>query len=587
MSGTNQKYLAGSVNEARNGVANLLVALRLRIRAPLHQIVSYAEMISEDADATERGELSACLGEILEVCEAVLQQTSVFPQDLEHSDELVKDLRDQLLEQSRKILALSERLQGFAVLQRNGLTREDAGKLRAAAQAFEDIVRTISPMTAEVPRLIGSIAPMIVEGVMLDSRPKLGNGHSLNGKPKNKQPLRAVVLVVDDDDGNRDVLSRRLLRDGCEVMLAETGRQALRMARRYDFDLILLDIMMPEMDGLTVLAELKRDSGLCHLPIIMISAMDEIESVVRCIELGADDYLMKPFNPVLLRARIGALLERKQLRDEEIRKTHDLETALAEIQRHKAKTEDLLRNILPVSVAEELQTQGAVQPMYFEDVTIVFADFVGFTLSTEQLPAEDLVHALHEYFTAFDNIIRRYRLEKLKTIGDCYMFAGGLPEHTRSHPVDAVLAAFEMIQVTEELSHRGPVAWKLRIGVHTGPVIAGVVGIYKFAFDIWGEAVNLSSRVEASGAPGRINLSLSTYQRVKDFFACEKRGKVKTKDGHDIDMYFADGLAPSLLVNKNISPAVCFEQRYRTYFRELPPAIPDMIMRLSGPPTLE
>jgi adenylate cyclase len=582
MNGTNTENLAIAANCVSNGATDLLATLRLRLRAPLHQIVSYAEMISEDTGATERSDLSACLGEILGICESVLQQTSGFPQDVEHSTGFVAGLRDQLLEHSRNITALSERLQGLSLWLRDGVPREEAGKLRAAARRFDDIVRAMGP-AAEGP-IAGPMVPRNLEKVAFRIQLPRGNGRVLNEHAK-KPAHRAVILVVDDDEGNRDVLSRRLLRDGYEVMLAETGRQALRMARRYDFDLILLDIMMPEMDGMTVLAELKRDAGLCHLPIIMVSAMDEIDSVVHCIELGADDYLMKPFNPVLLRARISALLERKHLRDEEVRKTADLKTALAEVQMHKTKTEDLLRNILPASVAEELQTQGAVQPMYFEDVTIAFADFVGFTVSTEHLPAEDLVHVLHEYFTAFDNIIRRYGLEKLKTIGDCYMFAGGLPERTRSHPVDVILAAFEMIRVTQQLSKQGPVDWKLRIGLHTGPVIAGVVGIYKFAFDIWGESVNFSSRMESSGAPGRINLSLNTFQRIKDFFACEKRGKVRTKDGRDVEMYFAEGLASSLLANKNLPPATCFEQRYRTYFRRDPPPIPDIIMQFPGTPT--
>src|SRR5262249_23732720 len=163
----------------------------------------------------------------------------------------------------------------------------------------------------------------------------------------------------------------------------------------------------------------------------------------------------------------------------------ELQAAFVEIQEQRAKAEQLLLNILPASVAEELQANGMVQPMYFEDVTIVFADFVGFTLSTEQLPADDLVGILHTYFTAFDNIVRRYGLEKLKTIGDCYMFVGGLPARTPSHPVDAVLAAFDMVRATRELAAQGPVDWQVRIGVHTGPVVAGVVGIHKFAFDIW------------------------------------------------------------------------------------------------------
>jgi len=336
-----------------------------------------------------------------------------------------------------------------------------------------------------------------------------------------------------------------------------------------------------------VLAELRKDPALRQLPVIMISAVDEIESVVRCIELGADDYLPKPFNPIILRARVAALLERKRLQDDEIRKTAELEKAFLEIEQQRNKTEGLLLNILPPSVAQELQTNGCVQPMYFEDVTIAFADFVGFTLSTEQLPADDLVSILNQYFTAFDNIMKRYGLEKLKTIGDCYMFAGGLPIRSPSHPVDTILAAFEMLQVSDELAKEGPVGWQLRIGVHTGPVVAGVVGIHKFTFDIWGDAVNFSSRMEASGAPGRVNLSASTYARIKDFFSCEKRGEVKIKDGRDVEMYFVNGIAAGLQATQNTAtapgnsapPLKSFEQRYRNYFRKDLQAFPEFMTK--------
>jgi len=274
---------------------------------------------------------------------------------------------------------------------------------------------------------------------------------------------------------------------------------------------------------------------------------------------------------------VGALLERKRLRDEETRRAEELEKALVEIEAQRKKTEELLLNILPRSIAEELQTQGGVQPMYFEDVTIVFADFVGFTLSIEQLPADALVSILNAYFTAFDNIMVRYGLEKLKTIGDCYMFAGGLPIRNPSHPVDAVLAAFEMIHATRQLAAIGPVKWELRIGIHTGPVVAGVVGIHKFAFDIWGDAVNFSSRMESSGAPGQVNLSPNTYARVKDFFACEKRGRVKIKDGREVEMYFATGIAQGLLADTSRFPLASFEKRYHTYFRKELQAFPDFL----------
>ncbi len=265
-----------------------------------------------------------------------------------------------------------------------------------------------------------------------------------------------------------------------------------------------------------------------------------------------------------------------------------LERRNQEIDQQREKTESLLLNILPAQIAEELQLKGKVEPKYFEDVTILFADIVGFTLSTETLAAEDLVYLLHDYFTAFDNITKRYGLEKLKTIGDNYMCAGGIPVRSPSHPVNVVMAAFEMIKAVQDRAHPEALAqWSIRIGIHTGPVIAGVVGIDKFAFDVWGDTVNFASRIETNAAPNRINLSERTYSRVKDFFLCEHRGKIATKEMKEVDMYFANGILESLLTlspvdreilshgaqaEKFIPPA--FQRRYRVYFQSDPPDFP-------------
>src|SRR5262249_33863783 len=162
-------------------------------------------------------------------------------------------------------------------------------------------------------------------------------------------------------------------------------------------DLVLLDNMMPEIDGYQVLSQMKADPALRDIPVIMISALDEIQSVVRCIETGAEDYLNKPFDPVLLRARIGASIEKKRLRDEQKRKTAELEQAMQAAESQRRESDSLLRNILPSQIADELRGRGQVEPRYFEDVTIVFSDFVGFTRATENLAAEDLVYLLHNY----------------------------------------------------------------------------------------------------------------------------------------------------------------------------------------------
>ncbi len=245
----------------------------------------------------------------------------------------------------------------------------------------------------------------------------------------------------------------------------------------------------------------------------------------------------------------------------------------------KRVSESLLLNILPAEVADELRAKGLVSPKYFEDVTILFTDFVGFTLSTEKLAVEELVEMLHDYFTAFDQIVARYGLEKMKTIGDSYMCISGLPVRNPAHPVDMVMAAFEMLHAVQERSRaERPVQWQVRIGIHTGPVIAGVVGINKFAFDIWGDTVNYSSRMESSGEANRINLSERTYSRVKDFFACQHRGKVVTKEKRELDMYFANGILPGLVNGSSEIPPPAFVRRYNVYFQKDPPSFPGFLI---------
>lgn len=256
-----------------------------------------------------------------------------------------------------------------------------------------------------------------------------------------------------------------------------------------------------------------------------------------------------------------------------------LEDRHEDLEKQRQVSESLLLNILPIKVAQELQKKGSVEPSYYEDVTIIFTDFVGFTLSTEKVAAEDLVHALNDHFTSFDQIIGRYGLEKLKTIGDSYMCVGGLPERNPSHPVDAVMAAFEILKaVNKRKGLPCLVNWNVRIGIHTGSVIAGVVGIKKFAFDIWGESVNLASRMESSGAPNRINLSHATYMRVKDFFEFEHRGKVRTKDNREFNMHFVKGILPTLVGESTQNPPHAFLRRYRVYFQKAPPAFPDFLL---------
>jgi class 3 adenylate cyclase/CheY-like chemotaxis protein len=525
--------------------------LRHWLRGALHQFISHVEISIESS--TNPGSLAPLQAMVCEVETALAMADQLASLDLSH-----------------------ESLQEFAAQLRRpveAIEQTYAGLLASAAESPDAaMLAKLQTPVRQLGSMLGSLQPDQVERIVSQQAATPGRSELPDASPR--AAARGVALVIDDNEGNRELLSRRLMRSGCDVLLAENGRQALRMVRRYAIDILLLDIMMPEMDGYAVLAELKKDPALRHLPVIMISAVDDMDSVVHCINSGADDYLFKPFNAVLLHARVHALLERKRLHDEDQSKKIALERAYGEIQQQREKTEALLLNILPQTVAEELRENGFVEPIYYEDTTIVFADIAGFTLQTESLSAEELVHKLNRYFSAFDTIAQKYGIEKLKTIGDCYMFAGGLPKPSRSHPVTSILASIEMQQAAARLDDRDQAPFRLRIGVHTGPVIGGVVGLHKFAFDVWGDTVNLASRVETCGEPGRINISGFTYARVKDFFRCEKRGAVRIKDGRDIEMYFIDGLSHSLSRDAAIGAREAFIKRYRSYFHEIPRAFP-------------
>lgn len=216
------------------------------------------------------------------------------------------------------------------------------------------------------------------------------------------------------------------------------------------------------------------------------------------------------------------------------------------ISKEKKRSEELLLNILPEEIANELKAKGETEARQMDNVTVLFTDFKGFTALSEILSPKELVRDLHECFTGFDRIIQKHGLEKIKTIGDSYMAAGGLPSPNKSHPGDAVKAALEIRQFIEEgkarKKLRGEPYFEIRIGVHTGPVVAGIVGVKKFSYDIWGDTVNTASRMESSGVPGKVNISETTYELLKDNqeFVFENRGKIMAKGKGEMNMFFVE-----------------------------------------------
>lgn len=346
---------------------------------------------------------------------------------------------------------------------------------------------------------------------------------------------RGLILVVDDNETNRDLLARRLTRLGHDSVMAEHGRQALDKIRQQSFDLVLLDIMMPEMTGYEVLEHLKKDPDYRHIPVIMVSALDDIESVVRCIELGAEDYLFKPFNPTLLKARVTACLEKKRLRDQE-------RAMLEKLRVEQEKSEALLLNILPEAIAARLKHGEQAIAENFADVTVLFADIVNFTEMAAQLSPQELVDLLNQIFSTFDQLAEHHGLEKIKTIGDAYLVVGGLPTPRPDH-VEAIAAmALDMQQAIAQFtvpSASQPLT--MRIGINTGPVGAGVIGTKKFSYDLWGDTVNTASRMESLALPGRIQVTAAVRDRLKDKYQFEERGAIEVKGKGEMMTYFLRG----------------------------------------------
>jgi adenylate cyclase len=330
------------------------------------------------------------------------------------------------------------------------------------------------------------------------------------------------ILVVDDLRTNRLKLSLGLKQQGHTVAEAENGRQALDMLRAEPFDLVLLDILMPEMNGYKVLEVMKKDAALRDVPVIVISAQDELESVVRGIELGAEDYLPKSFDPVLLRARIDACLEKKRLRDKE-------QAYIREIQLEREKSERLLLNVLPAPIAARLKQTTGIIADSFNDVSVMFIDIVQFTTLASQMPATALVSLLNDMFSSIDVLVDRYRLEKVKTSGDAYMVVGGLPVPRENHLETIADMALDVIASTTQFSRPDGAPFQLRIGIHTGPVVAGVIGTKKFIYDLWGDTVNIASRMESHGLPGAIQVTEAVHDRLDPYYEFEPRGEIAIK----------------------------------------------------------
>ena len=349
---------------------------------------------------------------------------------------------------------------------------------------------------------------------------------------EHKELINGTILIVDDNQSNISLLRKRFEKIGHKVLSAPNGYDALMLitAEGKEIDLILLDIIMPDINGYEVLKFIKSDNRYFHIPVVMLSSLDEVDSMFRCFELGADDYITKPFEPTLLNARLNSYVEKKKLKDKE-------QIYLNTIREEKDKSERLLLNILPAEIAERLKSGETTIADKLNNVTILFADLVNFTRLSKKLSPSELVELLNTIFRKFDDLCDAYSMEKIKTIGDSYLAASGIPKPIKTHAENAMKMATDILKYIEEIKAYGS-ELNIRIGMHSGSIVAGVIGKKKFVYDLWGDTVNIASRMESQGSAGKIHVTETVMKKLKDQYNFESCGKKEFKGVGKINTYY-------------------------------------------------
>ncbi len=353
---------------------------------------------------------------------------------------------------------------------------------------------------------------------MITEAPPLRNPPS-----RRPAPSRGYVLIVDDEEPNRTLLRDPLEAHGYAIAEAENGLLALRQVAQRIPDAILLDVMMPGMDGFQLCRHLKKDARTAHVPILMITALSERKERLLGIEAGANDFLNKPVDLQDLALRVANAVLMKSLFDQ--------------LQAERDNSERLLLNTLPRTIARRMKAGEVNIADQHPEVTVLQADLVGFTALTVHIAPEQIVSLLNEVFSTFDLLAEEHRLEKIKTIGDAYMIAGGIPEPRPDHAEAIAAMALDMRTAVESFNQEYQTSIHIRIGISTGPVIAGVIGRKKFAYDLWGDTVNIACRLESTGEPGSIQVSESTYRRLDPLYEFDRQQSIELKGRGPMSTY--------------------------------------------------
>ena len=350
------------------------------------------------------------------------------------------------------------------------------------------------------------------------------------------------VLLVDDQPMIGEAV-RRLLADQADITFAfcKDAAKALSTAEEFQPTVILQDLVMPDIDGLDLVSQFRSHPSTEKIPVIMLSANEEAATKAQLLEAGANDYLIKLPHQIELIARIRVHSEAYKRLLERDAAFGALERSLADLTREREKSERLLRNILPDTIAERLKNNVSTIAETYSSVSVLFADLCGFTTFSERVDASQLVDLLDDIFSAFDHLANAYGVEKIKTIGDAYMAVAGLPEARDDHAEAVAGMALGMLEAFRGVMRNRGLSMEVRIGIHSGPVVAGVIGKHKFSYDLWGDTVNTASRMESHGEPSRVHVSQGTYTLLQDRYRFTDRGEMNVKGKGMQQTYFLLG----------------------------------------------
>lgn len=517
----------------------LFASLRSEFSTPLDVIVGYTEILIDELEfynlETYGNDLNKILqsGQILQSrVDEVLSFSPV--EQAEQVFDLKKfssDLQFTLLTPLNSVIGYCELILDEELPSQYKQFKHDVKKILLAAKLFIRHIHAINKL-AQV-QWQGNIdllaqfkkTNLIIHDVII-SIPPLDK--KIHYKPAAN---KGSILVVEDNKMARDLIVRRIKHYGYTATACGDASKVEEMITLANFDLILLSIITSGVSGFDLLKKIKTNSQHYDLPVLVISPFKEIDAVVRCLEMGADDYLYKPFNPVIFKARIQASIEKKILRDKE-------KLYLQQLQEEKQRSENLLLSIVPLAIAERLKQGEQTIVKRFPLITAVFIDMVNFTQLADKLSPSKLIKLLNTIFSAMDDLTDQFNLEKIKTIGDCYMAVAGAPIDNPLHAEHVALFACKVLQVIEAMNASSTISIQVRIGIHTGAVVAGVIGKKKFSYDLWGKTINIASRLESHGEANQIHVSEATYQLLKDKFEFKKRGTIWIKGMGDMTTYF-------------------------------------------------